>query len=73
MDLKQVPDNRVVYSETFHSKYGFKTACRINKLIQYEGIYIDCPETLLEVVETTPEKRKFIMVYTRININNIQS
>jgi len=53
----------ILKSESFHSKYGFKTACRSKRIIKYEGITSNCPKDLLAELKRVPENKKFILVY----------
>jgi len=55
----------ILKSESYHSKYGFKTACRSNRSIKYEGILADCPKDLLDKLKGVPENKKYILVYER--------
>lgn len=56
--------NSNLKSIQFHSSYGFKTTCRKNYNIIYEGKLSEIPNNLLEELKITPTNGKYIILYT---------
>jgi len=50
-------------SESFWASYAFKTTCRSNKEIEYEGLLLETPKYLLEELERYPKQGKYVIIY----------
>jgi hypothetical protein len=52
-----------IKTESFWSSYAFKNVARSNKKILYEGLLTKIPKEILEKLDTTPEDKKYIIIY----------